>query len=95
MEKYQLNAVKVFDDAAMSYSNTIGKLQNYNHTYDYLLTLMKENQLVLDLACGPGNISYYLLTRIKINIIGIDLSKKMLKIAQNLMPDQMFINNSI
>lgn len=67
----------------------------YNHIYDFLLEYLDENSEILDLACGPANISSYLKNKIDCKITGMDLSGEMLKIAQQNIPDGIFIKQSI
>ncbi|MBL4772335.1 MAG: class I SAM-dependent methyltransferase [Alcanivoracaceae bacterium] len=45
--------------------------------------ITKGNASILDIACGPGNISSYITTkRVDFNILGIDLSINMVKLAR-------------
>jgi trans-aconitate methyltransferase len=73
----------------------MGTIKNYNITYDYILGKLRENDNVLYLACGPCQIGKYIKEKINVNIIGVDLSREMLKIARNNIPDGVFIEDSI
>jgi ubiquinone/menaquinone biosynthesis C-methylase UbiE len=73
----------------------MGSIKNYNTTYDYVLEKLKENDNVLDLACGPCQIGKYIKKKINVSITGVDLSKEMLKIAKTNIPDGVFIEDSI
>ena len=54
--------------------------------------LPKQNPTVLDLGCGPGNISAYLLEWNKsMNLIGVDISRKMIELARESNPKATFI----
>lgn len=95
MQDHQQNIIEVYNKSAINYEKTIAQLQNYNETYDYLANLLQDNQIILDLACGPGNISLYLLKSKKLKIIGFDLSIGMLNIAQKQIPNGKFVQNTI
>jgi len=95
MKQEQILTIETFNISADRYEATIAQLQNYNQTYDFLLGLILPKQTVLDLACGPANISKYLIERKELNIIGYDLSEEMLKIAACNIPDGKFFNSSI
>ena len=95
VNKNQIETIESYNNASKEFMEKIGVLNNYNITYDYLLERLKENDYILDLACGPGQISKYLKNRIKINITGVDLSTEMLKIAQSIIPNGLFIKDSI
>jgi len=95
MDKNQKVTIESYNKSSKDFMEKIGILNNYNDTYDYLVNLLNENDSVLDLACGPAQISRYLLNKIKVNITGIDLSLEMLKIAKNNIPNGIFIKDSI
>jgi SAM-dependent methyltransferase len=95
MNENQKSTIQAYNESAERFSNTIGKLANYDHTYDFIFSLIQENARVLDLACGPANISAYLLKKKKLAITGFDLSEKMLAIAQENIPDGIFKQQSI
>lgn len=56
----------------------------YNDSYDKFCNLIdKKNAEILEIACGHGNITKYLLTkRPDFKILGIDLSIEMIKLAK-------------
>jgi len=95
MKIEQKQTIETFNKSAMQYETTIAQLQNYNQTYDFLIEKLNDGQTVLDLACGPANVSKYLLKEKKLNIIGYDLSDEMLRIAKINIPDGKFLNTSI
>jgi len=95
MNKNQTDTIESYNQSSKDFMDKIGSLKNYNDTYDYLINPLNENDNVLDLACGPAQISRYLLDRININITGVDLSVEMLKIAKNNIPNGIFLNYSI
>ncbi|OGY87682.1 MAG: hypothetical protein A2233_01915 [Candidatus Kerfeldbacteria bacterium RIFOXYA2_FULL_38_24] len=51
---------------------------------------IKSKQKVLDLGCGNGRVAQ-LVTEIKADYIGLDVSKKLIALAQNLHPAQTFV----
>ena len=58
-------------------------LDLYNDTYDIFCELLsKPGPLILEIGCGPGNITKYLLnTRPDFKIFAIDISPEMIKLA--------------
>ncbi|MBN2443365.1 MAG: class I SAM-dependent methyltransferase [Spirochaetales bacterium] len=95
MEKFQKQTIEAYNKSAKLFNNTVANLPNYNKTYDYLISLLHRDDTVLDLACGPGNISNYLIKQKKLNIVGFDLSIEMLKIAKQIIPEGDFKKQSI
>ena len=82
MDKTKL-AVEIFDRRALDYQTKFLDFDLYNDTFDKFCELItKSNAEVLDLACGPGNISKYLLKqKPDLKILGIDLAPKMIELA--------------
>ena len=95
MDNNQKVTIKSFDNSVNEYMRKIGSLNNYNDTYDFLVNLVKENDNILDLACGPAQISSYILNKVNVNVTGVDLSGEMLKIAKSNVPGGVFIEDSI
>ena len=58
------------------YQNKFMDLDLYNDTYDsFCNSLSKENSSILEIGCGPGNITKYLLEqRPDLLILGIDVA---------------------
>lgn len=55
----------------------------YDHTYDSFLETLPENASVLDIGCGPGNISKFLLdNKPDLNLLGIDMAPGMIALAR-------------
>ena len=54
------NIKSVYEKYAREFDEKIACLEIYNESYDYLLSKIQDNSTILDLACGPGNVSYYL-----------------------------------
>ena len=68
------------------------ELNIYNHTYNILCNLIKtKNPNLLDIGCGPGNITKYLkLKRPAFNISGLDVQVKMIELAKKNNPSDNF-----
>ena len=95
MNMNQIQTIEAYNEIADKFYDKIGVLSNYNFTYDYLIKHLKENDHILDLACGPAQISKYIKDKINVKITGIDLSREMLNIAAKFIPDGNFIKDSI
>jgi ubiquinone/menaquinone biosynthesis C-methylase UbiE len=95
MDIKQKETIEAYDNSAKDFFEKIGSIKNYDPTYDYLVEKLKEHNNVLDLACGPCQIGKYIKEKINVNITGVDLSREMLKIAQNNIPDGIFLEGSI
>jgi ubiquinone/menaquinone biosynthesis C-methylase UbiE len=95
MDKNQTDTIEAYNNSATEFMEKIGSMKNYNNTYDYLIQKLNKNDDVLDLACGPAQISKYIKEKVNANIFGVDLSQEMLKIAQKNIPDGVFYKDSI
>jgi ubiquinone/menaquinone biosynthesis C-methylase UbiE len=95
LDTNQKLTIQAYDSSADHYMNTIGKLPNYDGTYDFIADMLPENARALDLACGPANISRYLLNKKNLDITGYDLSESMLAMARKTIPEGKFVNRSI
>lgn len=85
-------AIEVFNNAAEWYNEKFSALDLYDDTYNNLLSLIKErNAKILELGCGPGNITKYLLSkRPDLNILGTDLAPNMIRVAKEVNPGARF-----
>jgi 2-polyprenyl-3-methyl-5-hydroxy-6-metoxy-1,4-benzoquinol methylase len=83
MNKYE-TTVATFDKLAEKYQEKYMDFDFYIDTYDAFCDLIKnERAEVLDVACGPGNITKYVLSRHPtFKIHGFDLSPKMIGLAR-------------
>ena len=83
MDKTKL-AIDVFDNCAKEYQDKFMNQDLYNDTFDLFCNLIeRKNAEILEIGCGPGNITKYLLSqRPDFNILGTDLSRKMIKLAK-------------
>ena len=77
-------AATVFNTQAKKYEEQFMNVELYHNALDLFCNhITKDNADILDIACGPGNISKYLLTkRPSFNILGIDLAVNMLSLAK-------------
>ena len=91
MDKTKL-AIDVFDNCAKEYQDKFMNQDLYNDTFDLFCNLIeRKNAEILEIGCGPGNITKYLLSqRPDFNILGTDLSQKMIKLAETNIPTAQF-----
>jgi 2-polyprenyl-3-methyl-5-hydroxy-6-metoxy-1,4-benzoquinol methylase len=85
-------AVDVFDKRAEVYQEKYMDTSLYHDTFDiFCQSITKEQASILDIACGPGNITQYLLSkRPDFKILGIDLAPKMIELAKQNNPEANF-----
>lgn len=95
LEKNQIQTIESYDRTARQFTDSIARLTNYDHTYDAMADLLEEGDLLLDMACGPAQISRYIRNRKTVRVAGVDLSSEMLSIAQENIPDGRFYKSSI
>ncbi len=83
MDKTKI-ATEVFNKCANAYQDKYMDVGLYADTFDLFCDyLPKENARILELACGPGNITKYLLRkRPDFKILGIDLAPNMIGLAK-------------
>lgn len=83
MDNYQIT-FNTWNELAPWYEEIFMHLDIYNHTYDaFCQAIQTEKPNVLELGCGPGNISKYILNkRPDINLLGTDVSSNMLTFAR-------------
>ncbi|MES2478715.1 MAG: class I SAM-dependent methyltransferase [Bacteroidota bacterium] len=91
MDKSQI-AAAVFDKRAADYQQKFMDVSHYGRSLDLFCDSIRiENAEILEIACGPGNITAYLLNRRKdFNILGIDLAPNMISLAQKNNPCALF-----
>ncbi len=83
MDKNKI-AVDVFNKLASAYQDKFMDVNGYGDTFDFFCnSIKKENAEILELACGPGNITKYLLQkRPDFKILGTDLAPNMIDLAK-------------
>ncbi len=91
MDHYKENA-ESWNKVARLYEEKFMELDYYNESYDFFLNLLSSSQdEVLELACGPGIITRYLLRkRPDLNMLATDVAPNMLEIAAKNNPTARF-----
>ncbi len=91
MDSYQ-ETFETWNNIASLYEEKFMSLDLYNKTYEIFCELIvRHNARVLDVGCGPGNITKFLLSRLpNLEILGIDVSPNMLDLAQKNNPKAHF-----
>jgi 2-polyprenyl-3-methyl-5-hydroxy-6-metoxy-1,4-benzoquinol methylase len=81
-----------YNKAAKEYETKFMNMDLYHASYDLFCSLIKKRDAeIFEIACGPGNISKYLLKkRPDFKIVGIDLSPPMIELAKNNNPTATF-----
>ena len=77
-------AADIFDKHARLYQDKYMDTSMYHDTFDaFCDNVARQNAEILELACGPGNITAYLLRkRPDLKILGTDLSPNMIGLAK-------------
>lgn len=90
---YNPIAIEIFNDAAQKYQEKYMDQCRYHDTLDlFCKAIDASGAHILDVACGPGNISRYLLDqRPDFQLTGIDLSENMLELAAQNNPEARFL----
>lgn len=83
---------ETWNKLASVYEEKFMDLDIYNETYDAFCELVKtHNAKILELGCGPGNITRYLLQKRKdFLILGTDVAPNMLELAKQNNPTASF-----
>jgi len=91
MDKYK-ETFDTWNNIASLYQDKFMDLDIYNDTYNFICTsISKPKAKLLDIGCGPGNITKYLLSqRPDFDIDGIDISPNMLELAKKNNPTASF-----
>jgi len=76
--------IETYNNAAKNYQERFMEMDLYHDTFDTFCELIKnQNPKVFEIACGPGNVTKYLLSkRPDFKIIGIDLAPNMVELAK-------------
>lgn len=85
-------AADVFNKHADLYQEKFMDVSLYHDSFDFFCnSIKKQNAEVLELACGPGNITNYLLSkRPDLKILGTDLAPNMIELAKQNNPTATF-----
>jgi 2-polyprenyl-3-methyl-5-hydroxy-6-metoxy-1,4-benzoquinol methylase len=91
MDRYK-ETFETWNKLASLYQDRFMELDLYNDTYDSICKLIsKENAKVLEIGCGPGNITKYLLSkRPDFDVYGIDIAPNMIELAKKNNPSASF-----
>ena len=91
MDKYK-ETFETWNKIALLYQDKFMKLNLYNDTYDFICySILKQNAKILEIGCGPGNITKYLLDkRPDFDILGTDISSNMIELAKENNPTASF-----
>ncbi|MBP7809369.1 MAG: class I SAM-dependent methyltransferase [Bacteroidia bacterium] len=91
MDKSKI-AVDIFNKHASLYQNKFMDVSLYHATFDFFCdSIKKQNPEVFELACGPGNITKYLLSkRPDLKLLGTDLAPNMIELAKQNNPSATF-----
>ncbi len=83
MDRYT-ETFETWNKVASLYQEKFMDLDLYNDTYDFFCSsVVRKNAKILEIGCGPGNITKYLLTaRPDFIISGIDIAPNMIELAQ-------------
>lgn len=83
MDKYK-ETFDTWNKIAEIYQDKFMKLDLYNDTYDFFCdAITKQNAKLLEIGCGPGNITKYLLNKkADFDILGIDIAPNMIELAK-------------
>lgn len=77
------SAAHLFNKHAQAYQDKFMDVSLYQNSLDEFLSFVPTNAHLLELACGPGNITKYLLQkRSDLNILATDLAPNMLTLAK-------------
>ncbi len=85
--------INSFNNSAENYMKKFMSMDLYNDTFDRFCELVSnKHPKILEIACGPGNVSSYLLSkRPDFRITGIDLAPKMIELARRNNPSVDYI----
>lgn len=91
MDSYN-ETFNTWDNVASIYEDKFFNLKLYDKSYSAFCDLMaQDNAKILEIGCGPGNISKCLLNlRPEVSILGIDISPNMIELARKNNPKAEF-----
>jgi cyclopropane fatty-acyl-phospholipid synthase-like methyltransferase len=84
-------AIAVFNKRANDYQSRYMDVASYHDTLDVFCDMLQPDARVLELACGPGNMTRYMLDkRPDLKIFGSDLAPNMISLAKTNNPEADF-----
>ena len=91
MDRYK-ETFETWNKVAAIYQDKFMDLDLYNNTYDFICnSITKDKAKLLEIGCGPGNITKYLLSaRPDFDIFGIDIAQNMIELAKKNNPKASF-----
>lgn len=91
MDRYK-ETFETWNKVASLYQDKFMDLDLYNSTYDFICnSITKDKAKLIEIGCGPGNITKYLLSRRPdFNIFGIDIAPNMIELAKKNNPTASF-----
>jgi trans-aconitate methyltransferase len=91
MDRYK-ETFETWNKMASLYEDKFMDMDLYNDTYDFICrSITKDNAKLLEIGCGPGNITKYLLSkRPDFDIHGIDIAPNMVALAKKNNPSASF-----
>lgn len=91
MDRYK-ETFDTWNNIASIYQDKFMDLDLYNETYDYICnSVTKRKAKLLEIGCGPGNLTKYLLSkRPDFDIFGIDIAPNMIELAKKNNPTANF-----
>lgn len=91
MNRYE-ETFKTWNKVALRYQDKFMAMERYDGSYDVICNTLKADKAkILDIGCGPGNITKYLLSkRPDFRIYGIDIAPNMIALAKKNNPTAKF-----
>ncbi len=91
MDTYK-ETFETWNKVASVYQDKFMNLDYYNESYDFVCdAIQKADANLLEIGCGPGNITKYLLSRRpEWNVTGVDISPNMIELARKNNPKAHF-----
>lgn len=88
MENFHVS-VQRFDEFAEEYASRFDNVSGYLNQLSYFVSQVKiSNPAILELACGPGNVTKFLKNHFpESQILAVDLAPKMIELARKDLPD--------
>jgi len=88
MDNFQIS-IHLFGEFAEEYTERFDNVGAYIDHLNFFCDRIKSDKPdILELACGPGNITRYLKRRFAVSrILAVDLAPKMIEIAQEALPE--------
>lgn len=92
MDNKYKETFETWNKVANVYEDKFMHLDVYNETYDFFCdSIVNPNAKILEIGCGPGNITQYLLSKkADFDILGIDIAPNMIQLAKKNNPTAQF-----